>query len=151
MKYNVISYLIGEGIRNVFKNKKSTISAFTIMCLCMLVFGIFFVVSENVNHIMNTVEDAQGMNVYIKVGTSEERVEEIGRKLKEVEGVNKVEYTSAEEGLDIIKETMKDTQGAIEAIPSEAIPESYKITLTDLSLNKSVQDTITRNSRRRFR
>ena len=28
VKYSVLGYLIGEGFRNVFKNKKSTIASF---------------------------------------------------------------------------------------------------------------------------
>ena len=47
MKYNVISYLIGEGFGNVFKNKKSTAASLIIMCATMLVFGLFFVIGEN--------------------------------------------------------------------------------------------------------
>ena len=49
MRYNVIGYLIGEGLRNVFKNKKSTIASLMIMCATMFVFGIFFLLGENGN------------------------------------------------------------------------------------------------------
>ena len=96
VKYNVVSYLIGEGIRNVFKNKKSAISALTIMCLCMFVFGIFFIIGENISNIMNTVEEAQGLQVYFKVGTADERMQEIGKKIKDIKGINKVEFISKE-------------------------------------------------------
>ena len=46
VRYNVIGYLIGEGLRNVFKNKKSTIASLMIMCATMFVFGIFFLLGE---------------------------------------------------------------------------------------------------------
>ena len=42
MKYNVIGYFLSEGFRNVFKNKKSTISCLGVMCATMLIFGLFF-------------------------------------------------------------------------------------------------------------
>ena len=42
VRFNVISYLIGEGLSNIFKNKKSTISSLMIMCATMLVFRIVF-------------------------------------------------------------------------------------------------------------
>ena len=41
MRFNVISYLLKEGIRNVFKNKKSTVASLVIMCATMFIFGIF--------------------------------------------------------------------------------------------------------------
>lgn len=142
MKYNVISYLIGEGFRNVFKNKKSTMSALTIMCLCMLVFGIFFIIGKNINNIMNAVQSEQGMQVFIKVGTSSDRVKEIGNKIKEINSVNNVQYVSKAEALKQVKEGLKDNASVAEAVPETVFPESYIVTLTDLKLNKEVQTTI---------
>lgn len=142
MKYNVISYLVGEGFRNVFKNKKSTISALTIMCLCMLVFGIFFIIGENINNIMNAVQAEQGMQVFIKVGTSDDRVKEIGTKIKEIDGVNNAQYVSQAEALQQVKEGLKDNANAAEAVPETVFPESYVVTLTDLELNQQIQSTI---------
>ena len=52
VRYSVLGYLLGEGFRNVFKNKKSTGASLIIMCATMLIFGLFFVIGENVNYIM---------------------------------------------------------------------------------------------------
>ena len=49
MRYSIFGYLIGEGFRNIFKNKKSTMASFIIMCATMFVLGIFFIIGENVN------------------------------------------------------------------------------------------------------
>ena len=67
VKFNIVGYLIGEGFRNTFKNKKSTFSAMLVMCISMLIFGLFFIIGENVNHIMKTVENAQAIEVFIKL------------------------------------------------------------------------------------
>ena len=142
MKYNVVSYLIGEGFRNIFKNKKSTISALTVMCLCMLVFGIFFIIGENINNIMSTIEDAQGMKVFFKTETSEERIQEIGEQLRNIPGINSIEYVSKEEGLNEIKESWKDNADLLEGIEFENMQAAYKITLSDLSMNIQVQENI---------
>ena len=66
MRYNVIAYLIGEGFRNVLKNKKSTSASLIIMCLTMLIFGIFFILGENVNSMVRQVESAQGIEVFLE-------------------------------------------------------------------------------------
>ena len=65
MKYNVFSYLIGEGFRNVFKNKKSTMASLMIMCATMIIFGVFFIVGENINHFVSEIESEQGIQVFI--------------------------------------------------------------------------------------
>lgn len=141
VKYSSISYLIGEGFRNVFKNKKSTAASLIIMCMAMLIFGIFFIIGENVNHIMATIEDAQGMQVFIKNDVSEERAQEIGREIKALEGVNTTEFISREEALNQMKDNLKDKAGIIEGL-EERMPLSYMVTLTDLELNGQVQAQI---------
>ncbi|MCI9015813.1 MAG: FtsX-like permease family protein [Clostridia bacterium] len=143
MKYNILSYLIGEGIRNVFKNKKSTLSALTIMCLCMLVFGIFFIIGENVNNIINNVEEAQGIQVYFKVDTTDEDIQKMGEQIKYIEGVNNIQFVSKEEGVKIIKEGLKEADENLYNISPQRIPASYIVTLKDLKSNEKVQQEIT--------
>ena len=143
VRYNIISYLIGEGFKSLIKNKKSTFSALTIMCLCMLVFGIFFMIGENINHIMNTVQEAQGMQVHMKVEVTSERVTQIGEKIREIEGVSTIEFISREQAYNTMKETLDEgTASVVEGISKDRIPESYMITLTNLELNEQVQEQI---------
>lgn len=142
VKYNVVSYLIGEGFKNVLKNKKSTMSALTIMCLCMLVFGIFFLIGENINHMMKTLQEEQGMQVFFNIGTSQERIDEIGNAIKNLNGVNTIKFVSSSEGLNEIKESYKENANALDGISEEIIPESYVVTLSDLGLYKQVNNDI---------
>ncbi len=142
MRFNVVSYLIGEGFKNTFKNKKSTISALTTMCLCMLVFGIFFMIGENINHMMNTIEDAQGMTVFFKSNVDETKIQEYGTKIGELSGINKVQYVSKEENLNALKEDFKNNASVIEGFEFKLLGASYKVTLSDLSRNEAVQSEI---------
>ena len=45
------NYLLKEGIKNVFKNKKSTMISLITMILTMFLFGAFFAIGENVNSV----------------------------------------------------------------------------------------------------
>ena len=108
MKFNIVGYLIGEGIRNTFKNKKSTLSAMLVMCISMLIFGLFFILGENVNHIMKTVEDAQAMQVFVKLDATDEEVETVGKQLEAIDGIAKVQFVSKEEGFNQYVEKFGD-------------------------------------------
>lgn len=143
MRYNIINYLVGEGFRNIFKNKKSTVSALTTMCLCMLIFGLFFIVGENINHIMNTIEDAQGMTVFFKSNVDEDKITEYGVKIRELQGVNNAQYVSREENLINLKESFKNDPSIYEGLEFEQLGPSYKVTLNDLSRNQAIQNEIT--------
>lgn len=140
MKFNTIGYLIGEGFRNTFKNKKSTLSAMLVMCISMLLFGFFFILGENVNHIMGTVEDAQAIQVFIVEGTSADDIDALGEQIKQIDGVDrdKVKFLSNEEGFEQYIEKYGDKAYLFEPY-KDTVTDSYIINFTDLKLAKEVE------------
>ena len=66
MRYGVLTYLIGEGFSNVFKNKKQAVTSFGMMCVTMILFGICFIVAQNINYFVKQIEAEQGIQVYIE-------------------------------------------------------------------------------------
>ena len=143
LKYSVFSYLIGEGFRNAFKNKKSTAASLMIMCATMIIFGIFFIIGENINYFVAEIESAQGIQVYINNDATDEEIKEIGNKIKNLSGVNTVEYVSKEDALNQMKEKFKEKDYLLDGYEQNNIfPASYVVTLTDLKLNGQVQNEI---------
>jgi len=143
VKFNIMGYLIGEGFRNTFKNKKSTLSAMLVMCISMLIFGLFFVLGENINHIMGTVEDAQAIQVFIEDGTTDSEIETLGEQIKQINGVDssRVQFLSREEGFEKYIEKYGDKAYLLEPY-EEVVPDSYIINFTDLKLATDVENTI---------
>lgn len=144
MKYNRLGYLLGEGLSNVFKNKKSTGASLMIMCATMIIFGIFLMLGENINHFVSEIESAQGIQVYIKNEATQKQIEELGDKIRKIDGVSTVEYVSKEQALDQMKEKFGDKKDLLDAYEGEnnIFTASYVVTLTDLSQSKSIQDQI---------
>ena len=143
MKYSGMNYLLGEGFKNIFKNKKSTGASLMIMCATMLIFGVFFIVGQNVNSIMEQVEKQQGMQVYIKEGTTEEDVEKIESEIKKIDGVNETRFVSKEDALNQMKEKLQDKQSLLAGYEdNNPFPASYIVTLKDLKQSESVQTAI---------
>ena len=142
MKYNVISYFLSEGFRNVFKNKKSTFSCLGVMCATMLIFGLFFAIGQNIESMLTEIEDAQAIRVFLLQETTDERVAQIGEEIKAIEGVNTVVQKTREESYNEVKEGLGENTAALEALEPASFSESYVITLTDLDLNESVQEKI---------
>ncbi len=143
MRYSIFGYLIGEGFRNVFKNKKSTIASLVIMCATMFIFGIFFVVGENVNHITKTVEEQQGIKVFIYDEATQEQTTELGNKISQMEYVNTCTYQSKDQALEEVKRMFKNRKSLL-ATYEEKNPfkAAYIVTLTDLTKVDEVQNQI---------
>ena len=143
MKHNVFGYLLGEGFRNVFHNKKSSGASLAIMCATMLIFGVFFVIVENINNMVSTLEEQQGMQVFIKSEATDSQIEKLKDELNEIDGINTITFVSKENALNTMKEKLKDKQSLLAGWDEDnPFRASYVITLTDLKLSKTVQDEI---------
>lgn len=140
MKYNVLTYLIGEGFSNVFKNKKQAATSFGMMCVSMILFGVCFIVAQNLNHFVKQVESGQGIQVYIQNDATEAEIETLGEQIKSIEGVNTIEFVSKEEALTQMKGKLGDRGYLLDGYEEVNIfPASYIVTLTDLKLSSNVQ------------
>ena len=148
MRYSIFGYLIGEGFRNVFKNKKSTIASLIIMCATMFVFGIFFAVSQNVNHITKTIEEQQGMEVFILDEATAEQKEELKNKIRSNQYVNTITEKSKEDALEEMKTMFKDRKSLWDTYGGDNNPfkASFIVTLTDLTKADDVKTEIESSS-----
>ena len=148
VRYSIFGYLIGEGFRNVFKNKKSTIASLVIMCATMFVFGIFFAVSHNVNHITKTIEEQQGMEVFILDEATVEQKEELKNKIRSNQYVNTITEKSKEDALEEMKTMFKDRKSLWDTYGGDNNPfkASFIVTLTDLTKADEVKTEIESSS-----
>lgn len=142
MKYNIFGYLIGEGFGNVFKNKKSTGASLIIMCATMIIFGIFLILGENINHFVDEIKSEQGFQVFLKTDATTEEIQETGEKIRALDGVSTAEHKTKQDALNSMKEKLKDKGGLLDGFDYEVFSESYIVTLTDLNKSKDVQNQI---------
>ena len=135
MRYNLISYLIGDGIKNIGKNKKSTFSAIIIMIITMLTVGICFVIGENAKAILHQMEEGYPINIYISDDATEEDKIKLKEEIKSIEYVNpdNIQYVNKQEAYhEAVRKLGKEQlEGYTEN--EHPFPEVYIITLTDLS------------------
>lgn len=144
MKYNIIGYFLSEGFRNVFKNKKSTISCLGIMCVTMLMFGVFFAIGKNITHIVSNLEDAQAIRVNIQNDTSEEDVVKMRDQILAIDGVADAKRKTKQDAFNEMKSKLEGYTSSMEGIEPDFLFDSYIVTLTDLDMNDSVQEQISK-------
>ena len=145
VKYSIFGYLIGEGFRNFFKNKKSTAASIIIMCATMFIFGIFFLIGENVNYIMEQVQSEQAMQVFIELDATPDEEAKLEQEIKNTQYVNTIRYISKEEALNDVKSWSSDIDtflGDYTVDNYNPFKASYVITLTDLTKAEEVQGQI---------
>ena len=144
MGSNSFVYIIREGIKNVFKNKKASITSLITMICVMFLFGAFFAIGENVNSVLEQVQKNQGMEVFIENEATTEQINVLEEQIKSLDGINTVTFKSKQEALDAMKENLKENQDLLEGYEGEKniFPASFIVTLTDLSLATETENKI---------
>lgn len=144
MNYNILSYLIGEGFKNVLKNKKSTFAALIIMFATMITVGIGLAGAQNITSVIKQLEEDVPVIVFVKDGLSASELDEIEDYMKSIEYVNNVRFTSKADALKNAKEKLADNAELLEKYSENNHPfkASYSITLTDINKSKEVVDII---------
>ena len=144
MNYNILSYLIGEGFKNVFKNKKSTFAALMIMFVTMITVGLGLAGAQNISSIMGQLEKEVPITLFIKDGIKDSELTNIEEYIKSIESVNAVSFTSKAQALIDAKEKMSDNADLFYQYTENNHPfkASYAITLTSLKDSEKVVDIL---------
>ena len=97
MKIRSLGYCIRQGFKNIWRNSMFSVASITTMTACILLFGMFFSVLMNVNFMIRTLEEEVGVTVLFDEGLEQDKIDEIGEKIRNMEHVTDVTFTSAEE------------------------------------------------------
>ena len=104
MKIRSLGYCIRQGFKNIWRNRMFSVASITTMTACILLFGMFFSVLMNVNFMIRTLEEEVGVTVLFDEGLEQDKIDEIGEKIRAMEHVTDVTFTSAEEAWEKFQE-----------------------------------------------
>ena len=135
-------YSFSEAKKNVIRNGLMSIaSLFTIAC-CLLILGVFAILSINVNHITDKIKDQCEVQLYINVGTPQERVAQIGQEIASVANVKEASLFTKEETLQYaINDMFEGDATMLEGFQEDnPFSDSYKVVLHDIEqTNETVE------------
>lgn len=114
------------------------------MTACLFLFGVFYFVLANFNHMVKSAETNVGITVFFDFGLSDEKIESIGAEIRKRAEVGNIEFTSAEEAWEKYKaekldEELSETFGNDNPLEDSA---SYTVYLNDVSMQESLVNYI---------
>ena len=80
-----------------------SLASMATMAACIFMFGIFFCLVQNVNHIVKVAESGVAVTAFFDEGMTEMEIQEIGEKISTRREVTKMVYVSAEEAWEEYK------------------------------------------------
>ncbi|MCR5271533.1 MAG: permease-like cell division protein FtsX [Lachnospiraceae bacterium] len=142
MRISTITYTIGQGIKNIWRNKMFSLASIATMSACIFMFGLFFSVVENFQAMVKEAESGVAITVLFDDGITDEQIEAIGEEISKRPEVSEYEYTSAEQAWEEFKaDYFGDHQELAEGFADDnplADSASYSIYMNDISMQSTL-------------
>ena len=97
MRINSFFYTIGQGFKNLGRNKWYTLASVATISACLFLFGIFYSIITNFEHVVKTAEEGVSVTVFFNEGTTEDQILAVKSDLENRTEVREIVYVSAEE------------------------------------------------------
>ncbi|WP_173915624.1 permease-like cell division protein FtsX [Halobacillus sp. Marseille-Q1614] len=114
MKFRTLGRHTREGAKSVWRNGWMTISAIGAVTTTLLLVGVFLAVMLNLNEFASNVEQDVEVKVLVDVTANEEQINNLENELSDIPQVNELNYSSKEEELDQLVESLGDQGKAFE-------------------------------------
>lgn len=144
MKLSKIRYAFSEARKSIVRNGlMSFASLFTIAC-CLLILGVFAIITVNVNHVADQIKDQCEIQVYINTQASDQRVDEIGDEIERIDNIKDITLVTKEETLEYAKKEMfADKEDMLAGFDEDnPFADSYKVVLMDIKSTAEAADRI---------
>ena len=136
MRPSTIWYTLKQGVKNIKRNMMFSIASVLTMSACILLFGVFYSIVNNVNNIAHKVEEEVPITVFFDEGTTDEQIKQIGALIQERPEVAQIQYESADDAWEKMKkEYFGDTDVADGFKDDNPLVNSsnYQVYLKDIS------------------
>ncbi|MBO5242493.1 MAG: permease-like cell division protein FtsX [Lachnospiraceae bacterium] len=139
MRFSTLIYTIKQGVINIFRNKWYSLASMATISACLFMFGIFYSVVANFQHIVKEAQNGVAVTVFFNEDTSDDRIKEIGEMIRKRPEVSRAEFVSSDEAWENFKDVYlgeyADGFGDDNPIKDS---ENYEVYLNDVSMQDSL-------------
>ena len=138
-KNKSIGYLLGEGIRSIFRHGFMSFAAICVTVACLIIMGSFSLILYNLNMMVRELEQENEILVYVDESLNEAEAKSVGSRINMIDNVNRAEFVSREQALDNFIEN-QDDDSVFDGIDATTLRHRFVVTLVDNSqMEKTVE------------
>ena len=138
MRISSFFYTLRQGFRNLFRNKLFTLASIATIGACLFLFGLFYAIVTNFEHIVRTAEEGVSVWVFFDEGLEDVRIQQIGDMISKRPEVSEINFVSAEEAWEGFKaEYLGEYGDGFTENPLEN-SANYQVYLNDVSMQSAL-------------
>lgn len=141
MRISSMWFTLKQGFKNIKRNWMFSIASIITMAACIFLFGVFYSLVNNVDHIAQKVEQEVPVVVFFEEGTTEAQMEATGALIQQREEVDRMEFISAEQAWEEFKEDYFGDSEAAEGFKDDnplANQANYRVYLKEIEKQKEL-------------
>ena len=138
MRINTLFYTLRQGFRNIFRNKWFTLASIATIGACLFLFGLFYAIVVNFQHIVKNAEQGVSVTVFFDAGLEDTRIQEIGEMIARRTEVSNVHFVSADEAWQSFKQDYLGEYADGFTENPLANSANYQIYLSDVSMQSAL-------------
>lgn len=146
MRLGTIAYCLQQGFKNIWRNKLFSLASMATMAACIFMFGVFFCLVENFQHVVREVEEGVAVTVFFDKETSEAEIREVAEEIGRRDEVRQVVIVPAEEAWEYYKTIyFKDAPELAEGFEEDnplANSTNLEIYMKDIATQQDLVDYI---------
>ncbi len=138
MRISSFFYTLRQGVRNLFRNKLFTLASIATISACLFLFGLFYAVVTNFQHIVKNAQQGVSVSVFFDEGLDESRIQQIGEQIARRTEVADLVFVSADEAWEEFKGDY--LEGYEDGFTENPLADSahYDIYLSDVSMQPAL-------------
>lgn len=145
MSLSKVRYSFAQAKKNVIRNGLMTIASLFTISSCLIILGLFTIITLNVNNISDQVKDQCEVQLFLTQDASDERIHAIKNEIDSLPNVKESELFTKEDMLNFAKEDMfEGKEDLLTGFEGDENPfsNSYKITLKDIEKTSETVDEL---------
>ena len=136
-----IGYNIKQAFTQIGRNKGMSLASVFAITAMMLILGLFFVITVNINLFTEMVKtDYDQIEIFLEDSTSAEEAQQIMDAVENHDHVKQVEYRSKEDALKILKKRWGESGYLLDSLGDNPLPNSLLVTVESLESAGEVTD-----------
>ena len=138
MRISTFFYTLKQGFRNIFRNKLFSLASIATIAACLFLFGIFYAILANFQHIVKNAEEGVSVWVFFDEGIEDIRIQQIGDMIAKRPEVAKMEFISAQEAWEGSRDEYLGEYG--DGFTENPLENSanYQVYLNDVSMQSAL-------------